>query len=62
MQFTRCFEETVLVYIPVLVLLLFLPTEVQGFKRSSARNIPWGPRYTFNIDIIIKIVIAIIKF
>ena len=48
-QFTSCFEETVLVYIPVFILLLFIPAEIQGFRNSSARNIPWGPRYMISL-------------
>ena len=38
---TECFQETVLVYAPAAVLLLFLPLQALYIKRSRDRGVPW---------------------
>ena len=38
---TECFQETVLVYPPAAILLLFLPLQVLYIKRSRDRDVPW---------------------
>ncbi len=45
MQFTSCFESTVLVYLPTLLLLLLLPLDVVAFAHSSYRGVPSGIRF-----------------
>jgi hypothetical protein len=45
LQFTSCFESTVLVYAPTLLLLLLLPLDGVAFAHSSYRGVPWGIRW-----------------
>ena len=40
-ELTECFQETVLVYAPAAVILLFLPLQLLYIKRSRDRGIPW---------------------
>ena len=40
-DFTPCFHNTVLIYVPVIFLLFFSPLEIYFLRRSQSRNIPW---------------------
>lgn len=41
-QFTTCFEQTALVWIPCVFLLIFTPFELYYIKISKYANIPWS--------------------
>ncbi|XP_060527505.1 multidrug resistance-associated protein 1-like [Cylas formicarius] len=41
-DFTKCFEKTVLVWIPCVFLWIFSPLEVYYIKNSKDRDIPWN--------------------
>ena len=43
-DFTLCFHETALVYIPCAILWLLAPLQVYLGHWSSTRNVPWSPR------------------
>ena len=62
-DFTTCFHQTVLVYVPAIILLLFAPLQVYFGKQSKDANIPWTitniMKLTFNA---VLIVIQIVDF
>ena len=61
-QLTECFQDTVLVYIPVLVLLLTLPLDVYNCLTSKAREIPWSARIVLRLSLTITIsVLAVLE-
>ena len=39
---TTCFHQTVLVYVPAIVLFLFAPIQLSLARRSHDRNVPWS--------------------
>jgi hypothetical protein len=41
-DFTFCFQQTTLVYVPCAILWLFAPLEVYKLKRSRYSDIPWS--------------------
>ena len=41
-DFTTCFHQTVLVYVPAAVLILFAPAQIMLARRSRDRNVPWS--------------------
>ena len=48
-RLTDCFQNTVLVYLPVLVLLVSLPLDVYNCLTSKAREVPWSARIVFRL-------------
>jgi ATP-binding cassette, subfamily C (CFTR/MRP), member 1 len=42
-DFTDCFQKTILVYLPALLLLICTPLQIQYFKESKDKLIPWTP-------------------
>ena len=40
-DFTTCFHQTVLTYIPIAVLLLLAPLSIWSSSKSKDRGIPW---------------------
>lgn len=40
--FTSCFEMTILVWIPCVLLFVFCPLDIYYMKCSKYANIPWG--------------------
>ena len=43
-DFTTCFHETVLVYIPAVLYIVFLPLQIYEIRSSKDSDIPWAPR------------------
>lgn len=41
-RFTECFELTILVWFPCLLLFVFAPLDIYYIKKSKYANIPWG--------------------
>lgn len=41
-QLTKCFEQTILVWLPCLFLWLFSPIEIYYLLSSKTRNVPWS--------------------
>jgi ATP-binding cassette subfamily C (CFTR/MRP) protein 1 len=54
--FTRCFQSTVLVYLPSFVFLLLSPLDISNYIKSENREVPWGPRLKARLGI--NIIIA----
>lgn len=56
-DFTTCFHQTVLVYVPLGLLLLFLPVEFIYIRKSKDRNIPFTllnlTKITLNLILIV---------
>lgn len=40
--FTSCFELTILVWVPCVLLFVFAPLDIYYIKSSKYANIPWG--------------------
>ena len=53
--FTRCFQSTVLVYLPSFVFLLLTPLDVYNYSKSESREVPWGPRLKARLGITVLI-------
>eukprot|EP00095_Tigriopus_kingsejongensis_P007287 maker-scaffold313_size211302-snap-gene-0.9 protein:Tk07287 transcript:maker-scaffold313_size211302-snap-gene-0.9-mRNA-1 annotation:"multidrug resistance-associated protein 1 isoform x4" len=55
-DFTTCFHQTVLVYVPLAILLLFLPVELYYARKSKDRHIPFtvlnGTKIILNLILI----------
>ena len=49
--FTRCFQSTVLTYLPSLVFVLLSPLDIQSYIKSENREVPWGPRLKARLGI-----------
>ena len=56
--FTRCFQSTVLVYLPSMVFLLLMPLDILSYLRSGSREVPWGPRIKARLVLNILIAVA----
>ena len=61
-RLTECFQDTVLVYIPVLVLLFTLPLDVYNCLNSKAREVPWSARIVVRLSLTIAVsVLAVLE-
>ena len=59
-DFTTCFQQTVLTYVPAVVLLLLTPFSVWSASNSKDRKIPWT---ILNIaKLVVNILLIIIPF
>ena len=47
----ECFQHTVLVYLPVLVLLASLPLDIYNCLTSKAREVPWSARIVARLSL-----------
>ena len=54
-RLTACFQNTVLVYLPVLVLLATLPLEIYNCLTSKAREVPWSARIVARLSLTIAV-------
>lgn len=50
-RLTECFQHTVLVFLPVLVLLVTLPLDIYNCLTSKAREVPWSARIVARLSL-----------
>ena len=61
-QLTACFQDTVLVYLPVLLLVATLPLDIYNCLTSKAREVPWSARIVLRLSLTITVsVLAVLE-
>ena len=61
-QLTSCFQNTVLVYLPVLLLVATLPLDIYNCLTSKAREVPWSARIVLRLSLTIAVsVLAVLE-
>ena len=62
-DFTHCFQYTILIYVPALVLALFLPFKWKTWQHTKHGHVPWTPIIGARLSLnLVLVVINLLQF